>query len=651
MKARIHLVWLLMAAHACLGQINNVNIGTAPNDRTGDPLRTAFQKINTNDNWLNAKIDAGSNTANARLLSTSNSLVTQITNASSSLTALLTSSSAAMAGVWLTHAFSNVFYGVDGSAFQSAYAAAQNGDRISLGPGTYVIGSYFVVNKSVDIAGAGAGVWDKWNKRFVGGTIFQGRLQILAMATNCLFRDFSIQNDQDVFFCGVYATNVMNIRCQDVAVGCTTGSNAHNFFASGSRWEISGLRSYNSGAHGIVFKGCQDVVARRLYSWRNPYALTIKSSGLEYGDSRNVIVEDLVASECGSIFIHAVDAPSSLTNVHVRGVTFCSTQSWQTAFVVECLAGCSFSGAHISGATVSGGPALATIGAYTSNFFDVTFDHCEVNNYVPARLPVLNIANPTPTDVSQFSAKNIRVNQMTVDQVGYNARAKALFASAQSTGLSAGLGASALRVIYVLNGRIYVVWPGTWPLATAYIAAGDPIRLASGPLAGVYTNAGVSVATANDSPVPGTRVGDSYMILGPTSVANGVSTNVDVAPGKVLGRISNMPSAASAGLQITGGGVNSVTNSFESGTASCSIQDVRGNTATATYGNVNLAALQPAVLPAYGYAWSAGDHVDIGVFGGNASVQGWYPSSFRNLYAEVLLYGQLPCVMISSSSW
>jgi len=46
----IHSLWLMVAllqqAH---GQITNVYTGTAPNTGTGDPLRTAFQKLNTND--------------------------------------------------------------------------------------------------------------------------------------------------------------------------------------------------------------------------------------------------------------------------------------------------------------------------------------------------------------------------------------------------------------------------------------------------------------------------------------------------------------------------------------------------------------------------------------------------------------------------
>lgn len=39
--------------------ITPVNVGTAPNDGTGDPLRTAYQKINTNESNLNAgKLEA-----------------------------------------------------------------------------------------------------------------------------------------------------------------------------------------------------------------------------------------------------------------------------------------------------------------------------------------------------------------------------------------------------------------------------------------------------------------------------------------------------------------------------------------------------------------------------------------------------------------
>lgn len=38
--------------------ISNVNIGTTANDGTGDPLRTAFQKINSNFSIIDAYISA-----------------------------------------------------------------------------------------------------------------------------------------------------------------------------------------------------------------------------------------------------------------------------------------------------------------------------------------------------------------------------------------------------------------------------------------------------------------------------------------------------------------------------------------------------------------------------------------------------------------
>jgi len=36
--------------------IENINVGTAANDGTGDPLREAFQKVNANSAWLTGKV-------------------------------------------------------------------------------------------------------------------------------------------------------------------------------------------------------------------------------------------------------------------------------------------------------------------------------------------------------------------------------------------------------------------------------------------------------------------------------------------------------------------------------------------------------------------------------------------------------------------
>jgi major membrane immunogen (membrane-anchored lipoprotein) len=48
MRTLISLVFIFIAC-AVFAQPETINIGTSPNDGTGDPLRTAMQKVNTND--------------------------------------------------------------------------------------------------------------------------------------------------------------------------------------------------------------------------------------------------------------------------------------------------------------------------------------------------------------------------------------------------------------------------------------------------------------------------------------------------------------------------------------------------------------------------------------------------------------------------
>src|SRR5690606_7727276 len=46
------ILFLLCLPIVGYSQIDPVNIGTTANDRTGDPLRTAFNKLNKNDAYL-----------------------------------------------------------------------------------------------------------------------------------------------------------------------------------------------------------------------------------------------------------------------------------------------------------------------------------------------------------------------------------------------------------------------------------------------------------------------------------------------------------------------------------------------------------------------------------------------------------------------
>lgn len=49
---------LILTSFAGMAQIQDINIGTTPNDRTGDPIRTAFNKANLNFDYLDAKATA-----------------------------------------------------------------------------------------------------------------------------------------------------------------------------------------------------------------------------------------------------------------------------------------------------------------------------------------------------------------------------------------------------------------------------------------------------------------------------------------------------------------------------------------------------------------------------------------------------------------
>lgn len=56
MKTFAILFLSLLISAAAFAQIQDINIGTSANDRTGDPIRTAFDKTNDNFDYLDARI-------------------------------------------------------------------------------------------------------------------------------------------------------------------------------------------------------------------------------------------------------------------------------------------------------------------------------------------------------------------------------------------------------------------------------------------------------------------------------------------------------------------------------------------------------------------------------------------------------------------
>jgi len=57
MKRILILCLSLVTTGQALSQIQTINLGTSANDRTGDPIRTAFQKTNANFTYVDGLID------------------------------------------------------------------------------------------------------------------------------------------------------------------------------------------------------------------------------------------------------------------------------------------------------------------------------------------------------------------------------------------------------------------------------------------------------------------------------------------------------------------------------------------------------------------------------------------------------------------
>jgi hypothetical protein len=56
MKKIILLCLSLITTGLAFSQVQTINVGTSANDHSGDPLRTAFQKVNSNFTYLDNAI-------------------------------------------------------------------------------------------------------------------------------------------------------------------------------------------------------------------------------------------------------------------------------------------------------------------------------------------------------------------------------------------------------------------------------------------------------------------------------------------------------------------------------------------------------------------------------------------------------------------
>ena len=64
---KMRLLFFFLFAVRCFCQITNVNLGAAANDKSGDSLRIAFSKLNTNTAWLASQLGASTNSTAPRV--------------------------------------------------------------------------------------------------------------------------------------------------------------------------------------------------------------------------------------------------------------------------------------------------------------------------------------------------------------------------------------------------------------------------------------------------------------------------------------------------------------------------------------------------------------------------------------------------------
>ena len=328
---------------------------------------------------------------------------------------------AASNSVLLCHA--NGYSSGYSSDFIAAYDAAVDGETIYLASGSYNVG-YLHFTKSVSIAGRGQGTWSGTN--FNGGTVIKGHLYFGTSATNILICDLSLQNYEDVFtFEYGGGQNERNTTIHNVSVGCTSHTNFHNVELSGANLTVSNLASYSGGYHGIVFKGCSNVVANQLFSkgsgaGGNGDDLLLKASA-GAGNNINIDISDVVLDSSGAgtipLFIQTYDNNFSTKAINISNVTIFADPLIRFTFYIEALdMSRETKNIHLDSIKcLSTNCAYAFIvGAY--NPVNIDFQNCEIDS---PRVSTPVSFSQIPANPNGVTGRDFLLNDMYYDVTGY----------------------------------------------------------------------------------------------------------------------------------------------------------------------------------------------------------------------------------------
>jgi hypothetical protein len=386
-------------------------------------------------------------------------------------------------------------------------------------------------------------------------------------------------------------------------------------------------------------------VARNLSSHGDRgNALLIKGSRMQKGDCADITIENVVVENSGPISVQAADGLGRTCGVSLRGATYSGYNSFGAAYVTSDNSGCLVSNISITGLVAEGPPSLLRVNAVGS-VKAVTLDSSSLVFTNPQALAFINLG-AAPNEVR---AVNCRVNSSSVNQVGTVFSSQTL--SSRSDSMSQGILPAQVLVTYVKTNAIFVVWTNLWNIRTSLIAVGDPVRLTSGGLAGVYTNLGTGICPANDDPVPGAKAGNPYLRLGWTAAAPGPIPNSGFQPGKILAQVLPLLDNADQSIdcQVAGGARNTIAGTSETGTARASLRTLNNTLFINAYSGFD-ATNTPIIVGCTPYLWTSGDHVDVGLFGNGTAEPAWANGRFDEPYVSISLSGHTAIVK-PTSSW
>lgn len=529
-------------------------------------------------------------------------------------------------GIWRVRGGLRTYAGLDAA---TAYAASAPGDTLEFDAGDYLLSLPLALTQRVNLVGAGGGTYNQNTHRWTPGTgsVLVGGLVFWPGASNSTLRSLGIAavGSGDGLICSETTWSAtMNLTLEDLAF-FGTASNTHNCELTGRNIVGHRLRSYNSGAHGIVVKGGYNIVLDDLTSIRDFLeGVLVKASWYKGNVNdvtiRNVFIDGEWQYNASGLMVESADAGYGINNLIVQGVVVrrCpvngvilsapATDRWLTRAMFRDL-------------YLEDRPISIYNGALGCS--NVVFTHCT--------------GRPSLVEPGSYAGtENVRFIQCVDGDATYDGDSftghKTIDAFAEQ--VSSGVLSNQLRAVHVTNVLCYAVAAAPVRWSTNNLAAGDPVAFNGPGRDGVYKLFSWGTVTASNVPVQGAQPGDTWLAFGPCGVPNGPTTAGDVLPGKCLAHVTIRDDGYNVAM-LSGRAVSRVLFADQGGISSlqASLYTTQSPLTTAIGMQANDLALS-SYLPLVLRAFVFNREVYVGAFGGGTATTAWVPTGFHRVQAS-----------------